>query len=139
MWRRRKSVELLETRNVEAFFDRLDHLNQEQLLSMRAAWQAVGRQAHEESWTAVRVVGAREGLTREIDRVRDKAIAWATRGSDSVPYNRPNDTESWLQVKMEASEAIVDAALALALGDRLDAAIHDLLIGPWLRATGQLD
>jgi hypothetical protein len=106
---------------------------------MRAAWQAVGRQAHEDSWTAVRVAGAREGLTREIDRVRDKAIAWATRGSDSVPYNRPNDTESWLQVKTEASEAIVDAALALALGDRLDAATHEVLIGPWLRATGQLD
>jgi hypothetical protein len=43
----------------------------------------------------------------------------------------------WQQIKMEAAEAIVDAALAVALGDRLDAQSHDILIEPWLRATEQ--
>jgi hypothetical protein len=36
---------------------------------------------------------------------------------------------------MEASEAIVDAALAVALAARLDERAHDSLMGPWLRAT----
>jgi hypothetical protein len=40
-----------------------------------------------------------------------------------------------LQIKMEGGEAIVDAALAVALGSRLDEASRSVLIEPWLRAA----
>jgi hypothetical protein len=30
---------------------------------------------------------------------------------------------------------VVDAALAIALGDRLDDRTRDALLGPWIRAT----
>lgn len=135
MWGRRRGVNLVDTPEMEAFFARLDHLNQEQLLSMRAAWQSTSHGVHEDAWTAVRALGASEGLSKEIDRVRKRALAWATRSTGMVPYNRPSGTEIWQQVKMEAGEAIVDAALAIALGARLDAQSHDLMIEPWLRAT----
>jgi hypothetical protein len=43
-----------------------------------------------------------------------------------------------METKIEAGEAIVDAALAVALGSRLDADCRNVLIGPWLRATEAL-
>ena len=52
--------------------------------------------------------------------------------------NRISDDVTWMETKIEAGEAIVDAALAVALGSRLDADCRSLLIGPWLRATEAL-
>ncbi|MGA3031489.1 MAG: hypothetical protein ABSE58_12275 [Candidatus Limnocylindrales bacterium] len=134
MWGRRQRVDLADTPQMAAFFERLDHLNKEQLLSLHAAWQGASRAVHEDAWTSVRVVGARDGLTKEIERVRNKALRWASRGSNTIPYQLVDDSE-WLQVKIDAGGAIVDAALAIALGDRLDEDAHYALIGPWLQAT----
>jgi hypothetical protein len=138
MWGRRRGANLVDTEAMEDFFEQLDHLNKEQLLSMRAAWRSANRQMHEDAWTAVRVIGARDGLSKEIDRVRKKAMTWSTRGSDAFPYTLNVDLV-WQQVKMEAEEAIVDAALAMALGGRLDQQSHDILMEPWLRATEAQD
>jgi hypothetical protein len=139
MWGRHKGPNLVDTDELDAFFDRLDHMNLPQILSLHAAWQSIDHRTHEDAWTSVRALGAKEGLTREINRVRDKALGWATRGSNSVPYYRVNDDSTWQQVKMEAGEAIVDAALAVALGSRLGGEAHDTLIAPWLQATGAND
>ena len=133
----RGRVNLVETEEMAAFFEQLDHLNLEQLRVMRAAWRSTSREAHEDAWTTVRSIGAREGLTREIDRVRNRALAWASRGSNTIPY-RISDDVTWMETKIEAGEAIVDAALAVALGSRLDADCRNVLIGPWLRATEAL-
>jgi hypothetical protein len=134
MWGRRRGIDLVDTPEMDGFFERLDHTNREQLLSMRAAWHSMTKQEHEEAWAAVRAVGDRAGLSKEIGRVRNKALAWSSRGSNSVPFYHDDDT-GWLQIKMDAGEAIVDAALAIALGRRLDRAARDVLLGPWLRAT----
>jgi hypothetical protein len=133
MWRRRTGADLLDTEEMAAFFARLDHLNQEQLLLISAAWKALSRAEHQEAWAAVRAVGIAQGLTREIDRVRDKALSWSRRGSNRPLYGNRGDRD-WLEVKMDAGEAIVDAALAVALGSRLDEGARNVLIGPWLRA-----
>jgi uncharacterized protein YfiM (DUF2279 family) len=135
MWHRRRSVDLVDTEAMDAFFDRLDHLNEVGLMNMRASWNATSHADHEDAWTAVRVAGALYGLTEEIDRVRKKALAWSSRGSNVAPEVRIGQVQNWAVIKMEAGEAIVDAALAIALGDRLDARHRDLLIGPWLSAT----
>jgi hypothetical protein len=137
MWGRRGRVNLVDTEEMAAFFEQLNHLNLEQLRVMRAAWRSTNREAHEDAWATVRAVGAREGLTSEINRVRDRALAWASRGSNTIPY-RISDDVTWLQTKIEAGEAIVDAALAVALGSRLDADCRNVLIEPWLRATEAL-
>jgi hypothetical protein len=139
MWGRRRGADLLDTAEMDAFFARLNRMNEVHLLGLRAAWQAIDRREHEDAWTAVRVVGASQGLAREIDRVRKKAIGWTTRGSSTVPYNRMFDNEGWQQVKMEAGEAIVDAALAVALAGRLDAHSREILIGPWEQVTEPAD
>jgi hypothetical protein len=121
---------LLDTDELNAFFEALDHLDQVDLLRMRAAWQAVGKLAHEEAWAEVRAVGVRDGLAKEIDRVRKRAMAWAARGSDMIPYAL-GDTATWAQMKLEAEEAIVDVALGIALGDRLDAETRATLLAAW--------
>jgi hypothetical protein len=134
MWRRRTGADLLDTEEMAAFFARLDHLNQEQLLRMSAAWKALSPAEHQGAWAAVRAVGVAEGLTTAIDRVRDKALSWSRRGSNRPLYGNRGDRD-WLEVKMDAGEAIVDAALAVALGGRLEEGARNVLIEPWLRAT----
>ena len=106
MWGRGGVVNLLDTAEMAAFFEQLDHLTEDQLLSMRAAWRSTSRESHEEAWTAVRSIGVREGLTREIDRVRNRALRWVSRGSNSIPYRISSDV-TWLQIKIEAGEANV--------------------------------
>jgi hypothetical protein len=135
MWGRRRGVNLVDTAAMEAFFDRLNRLDEGRLMGMRAVWSSIGSQEHEEAWTAVRAAAARDGLTGEIDRVRKKAIAWAARGSNMAPEVRIGQSQNWNVIKMEAGEAIVDAALGIALGGRLDAQSHDVLLAPWVRAT----
>jgi prolyl oligopeptidase PreP (S9A serine peptidase family) len=133
---RKRGVDLLDTEEMGDFLGSLDHLNQAQLMALRAGWRATSQEDHEVAWGAVRAVADARGLSKEIGRVRDTAMAWTTRSRNAVPfYQGGNDEMVWQQIKIEAGEAIVDAALAIALGDRLDDATHDVLIGPWLAAT----
>lgn len=133
MWGRKRGVNLVDTPEMYAFIARLDRLNEAQLMAMRAAWSAIDRDEHEVAWAEVRAVGAREGLRKEIGRVRNKAMAWASRGRNTIPYWGDNDNRQ--RIWLEAEEAIVDAALAVALGDRLDAQTREILMAPWLRVT----
>jgi hypothetical protein len=143
MWRGKQGVDLLDTPEMATFFEQLDRLDQGQLLAMRAAWRAVDEPEHKDAWAAVRAVGEEQGLGDEIDSVRGAAISWTTRNSDIFQYPLGRPSSVWMQLKGEASEPVVDAALAIALGSRLatslgcrlDQTAHDTLIGPWLAAV----
>ena len=135
MFGRKRGVNLLDTDEMDAFFDQLNRLDESRLMGLRASWSSIASQQHEAAWAAVRAAAARDGLSDEIERVRRKAIAWATRGSNMAPEVRIGQSQNWQVIKMEAGEAIVDAALAIALGSRLDAESHDVLMEPWANAT----
>jgi hypothetical protein len=124
----------LDSDELNAFFDALDHLDDVELLRMSAAWRSVTKSTHEEAWAAVRAVGARYGLSKEIDWVRKRAMAWASRGNNSIPYMIDNN-ETWAAVKLQAEEAVVDVALGIALGDRLDEQTRATLLAAWDRAA----
>jgi hypothetical protein len=130
VFRRGAKVDLLDTPEMAAFFDALDHLDEAELLRMRAAWRSVPHEAHERAWAAVRAAGARDGIAGAIDRVRGRALAWASRGTNTRP-TQVSDDITWLDIKHEASEAIVDAALAIALGERLDPEARATLLVGW--------
>jgi hypothetical protein len=134
MWRRKHGEALADTPEMDAFFVRLDHMNDAQLLAMGAAWLSSDRRAHENAWKKVRSVGKRHGLIREIGRLRERAMAWSTRGDDMSSYGYA-DTRPWAAARMSAGEAVADIAVAMALGDRLDEKTHKLLMAPWLRVT----
>jgi hypothetical protein len=139
MWGRRRGIDLVDTPEMDDFFERLEQLDQAEMMSLGAAWRAADGRAREDAWTTVRAIGARDGLSSEIARVRDRAKEFVSRASDLVPLYGLNDSDLWLQAKGRAGEAIVDAALAIALGDRLDAASRDALLGPWLFVTEAVD
>jgi hypothetical protein len=122
-------VDLVDTEEMDAFFDKLDRMSQVQLLALQVAWRSTSRQTHEDAWASVRAVSDREALTEEIGRVRNRALAWATRASNAAPW-RGNADFGWLEVEGEAGGAIVDAAVAVALSGRLDAGTRDVLMGP---------
>jgi hypothetical protein len=138
MWGRQRGVNLVDTPELDDFFERLDRMTAEQLLAMRAAWHSITVAEHEKAWAAVRAVGARYAVDKEVGRVRDKAMAWSARGTNEVPFFQNNDIRR-LQSRIEAGEAVVDAALAIALGDRLDDQTRDALLGPWTRGNDALD
>lgn len=130
MFRRSRKTTLIDADKLDAFFDALDHLDEVALLRMRASWKSVNEQDREDAWTAVRTLGARDGFAREIDRVRNRAMAWATRGTNAIPYRQDNN-ETWAEIKMEAAEAIVDIALAAAFGDQFDEKTRAVLLTAW--------
>jgi hypothetical protein len=129
----RRKPNPLDSDELNAFFDALDHLDEVELLRMSAAWRSVTRSTHEEAWATVRAVGARYGLSKEIDWVRKRAMAWASRGNNSIPY-MINNNETWAEIKLDAEEAVVDVALGIALGDRLDEQTRATLLAAWDRA-----
>jgi hypothetical protein len=133
MLRGRGRANLLDTDELNAFLESLDHVDRVELLRMGAVWQAVDKPAHEKAWAAVRAIGARDGLSKEIDEIRERAMAWARRGDDGVPYAF-GDNDMWAQMKMEAEGAIVDIALGIALGDRLDERTRETLLAAWVGA-----
>jgi hypothetical protein len=130
MFNRGRNAGAIDAQTLDAFFEALDHYTEVDLMRMSAAWRAVGAQDHEDSWTVVRTTGARDGFAKEIDAVRRKALDWATRGSDVYPYTL-EDSVAWAQVKRDASEAIVDVALAMAFGGRLDDKTRETLLAAW--------
>jgi len=115
---------------LDAFFEALEHYGEGDLMRMSAAWRAVSAQDHEDAWTVVRTTGARDGFSKEIDGIRDRALTWASRGSDVFPYTL-EDSVAWAQVKRDAAEAIVDVALAMGLGNRFDAKTRETLLASW--------
>lgn len=124
---------------LDMFVARLDHLDQAQLLGLRASWHAISAESHEAAWAAVRRVAKAQKLQADVDLIRDRAMHWATRGDNRPPlYHLAMDDEMLNQVRAGAAEAIVDAALALTLGPWLPRDAHATLIAPWDRVVGPL-
>jgi hypothetical protein len=124
-----RPLRLVETNALDAFFHRLDHVGQEELMRMQAVWRSIDRRTHEKAWAEIRKAGIRGGLSDEIEEVRERALGWTT--YDAVPYRYLDANPTWIQAKADAAEAIVDAAIAVALGDRLDADARETLLAPW--------
>ena len=130
MFHRKPTSNLIDSVRLDAYFEALDHLDEIGLLRMRAAWAAVDQRDHEDAWTAVRAAGALNGIGSDIDKVRNRAMAWSTRGDNAIPYLQ-NNNQSWAQTKLEAAEAIVDVALGVAFGNLLDDKARGILLSPW--------
>jgi hypothetical protein len=124
-----RPLRLVETNELDSFFRRLDRLDIQELLRMRAVWHSIGMPEHEKAWAEVRKAGIRAGLSDEIEEVRVRVLDWTT--YDAAPYRYLDSNPMWIQAKAEAAEAIVDAALGIALGDRIDARARETLLTPW--------
>jgi hypothetical protein len=121
---------------LDRFIDSLELLDAEQLSILDAVWRAVDHGVHQRAWEDVRRLARNPDLGRLIDAARDRALHWANRGSNvpAMPYSLKSE-DQWLEARRNAAAALVDAALATTLGDRLPDEARDTLLGPWLRAT----
>jgi hypothetical protein len=132
------SPKLAESVAMDRFIDSLDLLDEPTLMVMVAAWGAISHRDHEAAWAEVRRVADREGLQGEVQEVRERAVRWSYRGSNipAMPYSLQSE-DQWVGLRREAAPALVDAALGIALGDRLDEFTSGVLLGPWISATGR--
>jgi tellurite resistance protein len=126
---RRRNLDLADSEEMDRFFDQLDRMGEAELMRLRAAWLSIDRQAHEDAWAVVRVVCASGDLDEEIEKVRDRALTWVR--YDGMPYRYLDGNPMWMQHKADAAEAVVDAAIGVALGDRLDRRTRATLLAAW--------
>jgi hypothetical protein len=126
--------DLGDSGSIGAYFAALDRLDTDQLELLRTEWRSIPKAAHEAAWAQVRTVADRDRLSDEVDRVRRRALDWTTRGSSTPGRGQP-DYRTWIELKIGAAEAVVDAALAFALGERLDETSRTTLLRPWRAAT----
>ena len=136
--RSREVENIAESEPVDRFFEYLEHAEADLLLALSAAWRAVEEQAREEAWTRVHDAAKRTRTERGVETVRDRAMHWAGRSGYSygeiTAYG--GGQPLWGDVRRQAAPALVDAAVAIALGRRLDSASREVLLGPWIAATG---
>ncbi len=130
MFGRNRGLDPLRSAEMVRFFEALDRLTADQLGALDLNWHAIPRADHEAAWAAVREVARRDGLTESVDRVRRAALDWTARGSNRPSRGEP-DYRYWIELKIRASEAIVDAALAYALGSSLEPGAAEVLLAPW--------
>jgi len=120
---------------LDEFLATIPRLRPDQLMVLAAAHHRPDP-ARVAAWEAARTAIAREGAGAEIDELRSMIIAWASR-----PASTPTQ---WAEIPMgnglaeqdsrrAAGPALLDAAIALYLGDALDTSHRDALMGPWRR------
>lgn len=130
---RRTSAKPLQTAEISAFFDQLDRLNQEQLLSLAASWQAREILPHQDALTQALAVAGEFGLTAQMEEARDQTVRWALQGPSDLWAVTLQDER--LQLRRQAAPALADAAVAITLGDRLNDGARALLLEPWVNAV----
>ncbi len=122
---------------VDRFFAQLARLDQTQLMLLPAMAHSIDPAEHESALREARRAADENGLIAEMQAVRDEAMHWAARGTNVPPLQPiPLDFEMNVTMRMQAAPALADAAVALALGPLLDEGSREILLGPWLAATG---
>jgi hypothetical protein len=68
-----------------------------------------------------------------MEEARDEAMRWALRGPSDLWAVTLQDER--LQIWRQAAPALADAAVAIALGNRLNDGARALLLEPWVSAV----
>lgn len=120
-------------------FARLSSLDLGELRALAAA-RATADPVRDRAWNRIREVVGREHLERDLDRVRDEVTRWATHlvaitGQEAGSGMTELDLS---HARRQAAPAVLDAAAALLLDDRLSEAERQALAGPWRDVIGRL-
>jgi hypothetical protein len=94
---------------------------------------------HARARAAARAGVARRGLSSELERVGAEIVRWSGVGGAGsgvyAPVSAPGDL-LLADLRRQALPALLDAAMALALGDALDPASRETLLVRWQLVTG---
>lgn len=123
-----------EAAAIEAFWARLERLRVEDMLALAA--RPLDEAAHAEALERAREAAARAGLTATIDEATADVDDWVVR-----LFNRSTLQPGWLEANWGRPGSIADRAnlaaslsevvIALVLGNRIDEADRDELLGAW--------
>ncbi len=130
-WSRGRGPHAVET--LDDFFSVMTTLPRDQLMALAAA-HSEPDPARERAWASARGIIARDGLAADVDRLRSVVINWATRPASSpMQWAEILMADGLLDqdVRRAAAPALLDAAVALFLGESLEAPDRDAMLGPW--------
>jgi hypothetical protein len=122
---------------IDEFLAVLPELRGDELRVLAAAHHRVDR-ARGAAWQAARVVIAQDHLGSEVERLRSLVTGWATRSvSGATQWAEITMANGLMEqdARRAAAPALLDAAIALFLGEALDSAHRDVLLGPWRRLS----
>lgn len=119
---------------LDALFDRLPGLDRGELFALAGA-HGSRDSAREDAWAAVRRAVSADHLERDLDRLRSEVGAWATHlGSITGQEAGSGLSDLFMaDARRAAAPAVLDAAVALLLGARLEDHERAVLLGPWNR------
>jgi hypothetical protein len=119
---------------LDAFLDRLDRQRAEDLILMAA--RPLDAAAHDEALSRAAEAAAAAGLERRVADARSMMVDWVIRlfnrttvqpGWYEANWGRPGTIEDRANIAASLGEAVT----AIVLGDRLDPADRDELLGVW--------
>lgn len=123
---------------LDALFDRLPGLDRGELFALAGAHGSRDA-AREDAWTAARKVVTDDHLERALDRLRSEVGAWATHLGSITGQEAGSGLSDLLMAdaRRAAAPAVLDAAVALLLGDRLPERDSEALLRPWNRVFAE--
>jgi hypothetical protein len=120
--------------DLEEFLRILPHLDVAELLEMGATYRATDEAAREAARAEASARAKQRGLDDEVRRVQGSIIQWANSDitrSQTLTFENVRASSSMLgDVRQENVPPLLDAAMALVLGEALDATSRDLLLAP---------
>lgn len=118
---------------LSSFLSRVAQLSNGELLVIVASGERNDRTAEQQAMRVAERAAKAAGMGRELDRARDQLIAWATdQGTGSGRLSGFPMPETLVgNARRRAAPELINAAFAIALGDRLPREVSDLLLFAW--------
>jgi hypothetical protein len=118
--------------DLDRFLDGLSALDRGQLLAIAGTWETADSTARAAAWRSARRVAEALGWTHELDRTRETVAGWATTRLAITGWDSGAGMDRVLiDIRGRAAPALMDAAAAILLGDRLDEPSRAALLAAW--------
>lgn len=122
---------------LSSFLTRVAQLSDGELLAIIAAGERNDRSVERPAMRVAERATKEAGIGRELDRARDQIIVWATdQGTGSGQLSGFPMPETIVgNLRRRAAPELINAAFAIALGDRLPREAADPLLCAWRSAV----
>ncbi len=133
----------MDTPQVDAILARIPALDAEDVRVLHAAWEGGDGALRQRAWKRGRPIIAKRGVEETYRDAADLVRRWTsdhtlvrTRTSAITFGLAPSFIEQdWLDLRIAAAPALLDAILASLVGDELPVEEQEELMAPWLEAT----
>jgi hypothetical protein len=133
----------MEPIELDAIMARIPTLGEDEVRVLHAAWEGADSDLRQRAWQRGKPMLAKRHLDDRYDKAADLVRRWTsdytlvrTRTSAITFGLIPSFIEQdWLDLRIAAAPALLDAILGALVGDELPIEERDELLAPWLEAT----